>query len=98
MPIITIVPERTSTWTRPRRRRAPSSHWVTYCLCQFWADCTTNTSGLVSDRDTRLKSDLLYRKAKRLEQRNQGFGLARDLRLLHDFPLRVHNAHAREFQ
>src|SRR3974377_600883 len=45
MPIITIVPERTCHWTRTRRRRAPSSHAVAYWLCQFWADCTTDTSG-----------------------------------------------------
>ena len=23
----------------------PSNHSVAYCLCQFWADCTTDTSG-----------------------------------------------------
>jgi transposase InsO family protein len=28
-----------------RRRLAPSSHSVAYCLRQSWADCTTNTSG-----------------------------------------------------
>jgi hypothetical protein len=33
------------------------------------------------------------RKSKRPEEGNQRFGLA-----LHDLPLRVHNAHAQEFQ
>ena len=44
----------------------------------------------------RLKSDLFYRKANRLEERNQGVMLARDLRLFHDLSLRVHNAHDRQ--
>ena len=33
-----------------------------------------------------------------LEERNQSFGLARDLRFLHDLSLRAHNAHAQEYR
>src|SRR5262245_19608938 len=46
----------------------------------------------------RLKSDPLHRKTKRRKESNQSFGFTRDLRLPDNLALRVHNAHAREFQ
>ena len=45
-----------------------------------------------------LQPDPLHRKAKRLKKFNQGVGFARDLPLLQDFTLGIHNAHARLFQ
>src|SRR6202035_4931919 len=46
----------------------------------------------------RLKSDPLHRKTKRRKESNQRFGFTRDLRLPDNLALRVHTAHAREFQ
>ena len=42
----------------------------------------------------RLKSYPLHSKTKRLKESNQSCRLARDLRLLHNLTLRVHNANA----
>jgi phosphate transport system protein len=36
--------EALEVWRSDQDVDAPSNHSVAYCLCQFWADCTTNTS------------------------------------------------------
>jgi hypothetical protein len=48
--------------------------------------------------ETRQWAASLHRKTKRPKESHQRFGFTRDLRVPDNLALRVHNAHAREFQ
>src|SRR5947207_9756446 len=62
------------------------------------AFCSLSYGGTKKARPPWKGKRALHRKAKPFEERNKSFGFTRDLRLLHDLALRIHNAHAREFQ